>query len=241
MHCAARLVEMLNQFSTELHNCSDHTKNFMMNEVEVLQETKGIELPNFVPQTAFRTIMQRQVNHHSESYHQIQLSTRRAGHNLVAKMKEQSINWVTEIVQMEKETDYTCNPEYMKGWNKLMEQQQTVIDNITRYGSSKVVIDGPREVVVGDLRRYKHVLLQAFDLKMRLIAYWEIVLMRLVDNMALHLQLSIRNLVNKEMEKEIVTELLASKREKLNTSINLPRESQEVMANIMDEIATAGD
>ncbi|KAL3574327.1 hypothetical protein D5086_024940 [Populus alba] len=71
--------------------------------------------------------------------------------------------------------------------------------------------------------------------------------------------LSIRNLVNKEMEKEIVTELLgtgggvaieklfvesptvASKREKLNTSINLPRESQEVMANIMDEIATAGD
>ncbi|KAG6752350.1 hypothetical protein POTOM_044574 [Populus tomentosa] len=285
MHCAARLVEMLNQFSIELHNCSDHTKNFMMNEIEVLQETKGIELPNFVPQTAFQTIMQRQVegmsklpiefveevwtyieevvisvlNHHSESYHQIQLSTRRAGHNLVAKMKEQSINWVAEIVQMEKETDYTCNPEYMKEWNELMEQQQTVIDNITRYGSSKVVIDGSRELVVGDLRRYKHVLLQAFDLKMRLIAYWKIVLMRLVDNMALHLQLSIRNLVNKEMEKEIVTELLgtgggvaieklfvesptvASKREKLNTSINLLRESQEVMANIMDEIATAGD
>ena len=284
MHCAARLAEMLNQFSTELHNCSDHTKNFMMNEIEVLQETKGIELPNFVPQTAFRTIMQRQVegmsnlpiefvekvwtyieevvisvlNLHSESYHQIQLSTRRAGHNLVAKMKEQSINWVTEIVQMEKETDYTCNPEYMKEWNKLMAQQHTVIESITRYGSSKVVI-ASREVVVGDLRRYKHVLPQAFDLKMRLIAYWEIVLTRLVDNMALHLQLSIRNLVNKEMEKEIVNELLgtgggvaieklfvesptvASKREKLNTSINLLRESQEVMANIMDEIATAGD
>ncbi|KAJ6878051.1 dynamin-related protein 4C-like [Populus alba x Populus x berolinensis] len=174
------------------------------------------------------------LNHHSESYHQIQLSTRRAGHNLVAKMKEQSINWVTEIVQMEKETDYTCNPEYMKEWNKLMAQQDTVIDSIKRYGSSKVVIDGSRE--------------------MRLIAYWEIVLMRLVDNMALHLQLSIRNLVNKEMEKEIVNELLgtgggvaieklfvesptvASKRENLNTSINLLRESQEVMANIMDEI-----
>ncbi|KAL9342519.1 hypothetical protein Peur_065844 [Populus x canadensis] len=285
MHCAARLVEMLNQFSTELHNCSDHTKNFMMNEIEVLEETKGIELPNFLPQTAFRTIMQRQVegmsklpvefvekvwtyieevvisvlNHHSESYHQIQLSTRRAGHNLVAKMKEQSINWVTEIVQMEKETDYTCNPEYMKEWNKLMAQQHTVIDNITKFASSKVVIDGSREVVVGDLRRYKHVLLQAFDLKMRLIAYWKIVLMRLVDNMALHLQLSIRNLVNKEMEKEIVNEVLgtgggvaieklfvespsvASKREKLNTSIKLLRESHEVMANIMDEIATAGD
>ena len=286
MHCAARLVEMLNQFSTELHKYfSDHTNNFMMNEIEVLEETKGIELPNFLPQTAFRTIMQRQVegmsklpiefvekvwtyieevvisvlNHHSESYHQIQLSTRRAGHNLVAKMKEQSINWVTEIVQMEKETDYTCNPEYMKEWNKLMAQQHTVIDNVTKFASSKVVIDGSREVVVGDLRRYKHVLPQAFDLKMRLIAYWKIVLIRLVDNMALHLQLSIRNLVNKEMEKEIVNELLgtgggvaieklfvespsvASKREKLNTSIKLLRESQEVMANIMDEIASAGD
>jgi hypothetical protein len=199
------------------------------------------------------------LNHHSESYHQIQLSTRRAGHNLVAKMKEQSINWVTEIVQMEKETDYTCNPEYMKEWNKLMAQQHTVIDNVTKFASSKVVIDGSREVVVGDLRRYKHVLPQAFDLKMRLIAYWKIVLIRLVDNMALHLQLSIRNLVNKEMEKEIVNELLgtgggvaieklfvespsvASKREKLNTSIKLLRESQEVMANIMDEIASAGD
>ena len=153
---------------------------------------------------------------------------------------------------MEKETDYTCNPEYMKEWNKLIAQQQAVIDNITKFGYSKVTIDGSREVVVGDLRRYKHVLFQAFDLKMRMIAYWKIVLMRLVDNMALHLQLSIRNLVNKEMKK-IVNALLgtggvaiermleeppsvASKRETLNTSIKLLRESKEVLANIRDKI-----
>jgi hypothetical protein len=72
--------------------------------------------------------------------------------------------------------------------------------------------------------------------------------------MALHLQLSIRNLVNKEMEKEIVNALLgtgggvaiermleeppsvASKRERLNTSIKLLRESKEVLANIRDKI-----
>jgi hypothetical protein len=279
MHCTARLVEMLNQFSTELHNCSDHTKKFMMYEIEVLEETKGIELPNILPHTAFLTILQQKVeeiselpigfvekvwtyiegvvisvlDRHSENYHQLQLFIRRVAHKLVAKMKDRSIDWVTEILQMEKETDYTCNPEYMKEWNKLIAQQQAVIDNITKFGSSRVTIDGSREVVVGDLRGHKHVLLQAFDLKMRLIAYWKIVLMRLVDNMALHLQLSIRNLVNKEMEKEIFNELVstagdviermleeppsvANKREKLNTSIKLLRESKEVLANIRDKI-----
>ncbi|KAL3574346.1 hypothetical protein D5086_024959 [Populus alba] len=129
---------------------------------KILRQVEGMsKLPiEFVEEvwTYIEEVVISVLNHHSESYHQIQLSTRRAGHNLVAKMKEH-----------------------------------------------------------------------------------------------------IRNLVNKEMEKEIVNELLgtgggvaieklfvesptvASKREKLNTSINLLRESQEVMANIMDEIATAGD
>ncbi|KAJ6878011.1 hypothetical protein NC651_030681 [Populus alba x Populus x berolinensis] len=263
IHGTARLAEMLDQFSTDLHNCSDHTKNFMMNEIEVLEETKGIQLPNILPHAAILTILQQKVeeeiselpkrfvekvwtyidgvvisvlDRHSENYHQLKLFIRRAAHELVDKMKDRSIDWVAEIVQMEKETDYTCNPEYMKEWNKLIAQQQAVIDNITKFGYSKVTIDGSREVVVGDLRSHMHVLFQAFDLKMRMIAYWKIVLMRLVDNMALHLQLSIRNLVNKEMKK-IVNALLgtdggvaiermleepssvASKRERLNTSI----------------------
>nr|TKR74092.1 hypothetical protein D5086_0000299060 [Populus alba] len=270
---------MLNQFSTDLHNCSDHTKDFMMKEIEVLEETKGIQLPNILPHTAILTILQQKVeeiselpirfvekvwtyidgvvisvlDRHSENYHQLKLFIRRAAHELVDKMKDRSIDWVTEIVQMEKETDYTCNPEYMKEWNKLIAQQQAFIDNITKFGYSKVTIDGSREVVVGDLRGHMDVLLQAFDLKMRMIAYWKIVLMRLVDNMALHLQLSIRNLVNKEMKK-IVNALLgtdggvaiermleeppsvASKRERLNTSIKLLRESKEVLANIRDKI-----
>ncbi|XP_011015701.1 PREDICTED: dynamin-related protein 4C-like [Populus euphratica] len=278
MHGTARLVEMLNQFSAELHKCSGHAKNFMINEIEVLEETKGIELLNR-SDTAFLTILQRKVeeiselpiefvekvwayiggvvisvlNHHSANYHQLQLFIVQVAHKLLDKMKDRSIDWVTEIVQMEKETDYTCNPEYMKEWNKLIAQQQVVIDNITTFGSSKVTIDGSREVLVGDLRCHKHVLLEAFGLKMRLSAYWKIVLMRLVDNMALHLQLSIRNLVNKEMEKEFVNEFVgtagdviermleeppsvANKRKKLNRSIKLLRESNEVLANIRDKI-----
>lgn len=280
LHCTARLVEMLDQFSTELHNCSDHKRNFMMNEIKVLEETKGIELPNVLPHAAFLTILQQKVeaisklpilfveivwdyieevvisvlNRHSKNYHQLQLFFGRVAHELVAKMKDRSIAWVTEIVQMEKETDYTCNPKYMKGWNKLMAQQHKVIEDIMQRGYSPVNIEGFGYVDVRHLEVHEPILPKAFDLKMRVIAYWKVVLMRLVDNMALHLQLSIRNLVNEEMKTENFNELVgtaggvaieklfvetpsvASKRERLNTSIKLLRESTEVLANIRGKI-----
>uniref|UniRef100_A0A2N9GCL2 GED domain-containing protein n=1 Tax=Fagus sylvatica TaxID=28930 RepID=A0A2N9GCL2_FAGSY len=142
---------------------------------------------------------------------------RRAGHNLIAKMKERSVNWVMEIVEMEKQTDYTCNPEYLSDWNKLMGQQDFFMKE------------------------------QAFDMKMRMTAYWKIVLRRLVDCMALHLQLSVSKLVNKEFEKEIVDELMGAgggiermldespsvnaKRLKINKSIELLQKAKEVVAN----------
>ncbi|KAJ9186099.1 hypothetical protein P3X46_005640 [Hevea brasiliensis] len=286
MHCTARFVEMLNRYSTELHNCpeSDPRRNFLMEEINVLEESIGIELPNFLPRTAFLSILQRKVEgisgmpidfvekiwayiesvvvsvlmHHSENYFQLQLSTRRAGHNLISKMKEQSISWVIEMVQMEKMTDYTCNPDYMSEWNKLMETQDTFRKTILTQGYSKAEIKGIGVVEVGDIRAYQNVLHQAFDLKMRMTAYWKIVLRRLVDSMALHLQFSVQNLVNKEMEKEIISELIsnhggaiermleespsvAGKREKLNISIKLLGESKKVLGNIMDKIAAYGD
>ncbi|KAJ9180422.1 hypothetical protein P3X46_008669 [Hevea brasiliensis] len=283
MHCIARLVEMLNQYSCELHNCleSDPRGNFLMEEIHVLQESRGIELPNFLPRSAFLTILRKKVEgissvpvnfiekvwsyienvlvsvlmRHSENYRQLQLSTRRAGHNLISKMKEQSISWVTEIVQMEKVTAYTCNPEYMSEWKKLMDKENT-FRNILENRMSKGVIEGIGEVEVGNLRAYnQNVLHLAFDLKMRMTAYWKIVLRRLVDSVALHFQFSVQNLVNKKMENEIFSELISShggaiermleespsvavKREKLNMSIKLLGESKKVLGNIMDRIAT---
>jgi len=285
MHCTARLVEMLNQYSGELRKCSENdlTGNFLMDEIQVLEEAKGIQLPNFLPRSTFLAMLQKKVEkishipvafvekvwtyiegvvisvlmHHSENYLQLQLSTRRAGHNLIARMKEHSRNWVTEIVQMEKLTDYTSNPEYMNDWNKLMAQQHDFTRDVLENGyGSTFKIEGLGVVPIAGLRGYEqHVLLQAFDLKMRMTAYWKIVLRRLVDFMALHLQFCARNLVNKEMEEEIVQELagrhdgaiermleespaVAAKREKLNVSINLLRESNNVLANIMDKIAS---
>ncbi|PRQ41172.1 putative dynamin GTPase [Rosa chinensis] len=288
MHCTARLVEMVNQYSDDLYKCaeSDPKVKFLMDEIKILEEAKGIALPNFLPRNAFLLILQSKVREissipigfvdqvwsyiedvvisvlmkHSENYYQLQLSARRAGHNLMAKMKDRSIRWMMEIVEMEKLTDYTCDPEYVAEWNKLMAQQEAFMNGVLHDEKrpSTIAIQGIGEVGVEVLRHYPHVLAQAFDLKMRMTAYWKVVLRRFVDCMALHLQLSVSNLVNKEMEVEIVNELMgpygggiermleespavAVKREKLNKSIKKLRDSKEVVAKIMDGIISYGD
>ncbi|KAM0977670.1 hypothetical protein ACFX13_013992 [Malus domestica] len=248
MQCTARLVEMLNQYSDELHRCpeSDAKSNFLMEEIKILEENKE----------AVISVLMR----NSENYYQLQLSARRAGHNLMAKMKERSIKWVLEHVEMEKLTDYTCDADYVSEWNKLMASQNQFIHGVLTDENKPSIIatEGIGEVEVGVLRKYPHVLAQAYDLKMRMTAYWKVVLRRFVDFMALHLQLSVNNLVNKEMEAEIVNELMgpygggiermlevspavAVKREKLNKSIKKLRDSKEVVAKIMDSIITYGD
>ncbi|KAF5727252.1 hypothetical protein HS088_TW22G00941 [Tripterygium wilfordii] len=161
---------------------------------------------------------------------------------------------------MEKLTDYTCNPEYLLESSQMMAKQDEFVAEIlnVRLPFSTVNFDGFGEIEVGHLSEHKHVVPQAFDLKSRMTAYWKIVLRRLVDSLALHLKLSVHNLVDKELEMEIVNELMmnphggggvekllgespsvAGKREKLSRTIKLLRECKEVLARIMDDIATA--
>ncbi|XP_056160047.1 dynamin-related protein 4C-like [Syzygium oleosum] len=282
MHCTARLVEMLNQYYDELQNCTENNlqSNFLLEEMEILEEVKGIGLPDVLPHTAFPTLLQRKVKgissklpsfvvrvwdyiegvvirslmQHSEKYPQLQSSTKRAAFNLINKMKEKTIDRMTEIVEMEKLTDYTCNPEYLLERNKLMTQQDMFVNNY----KSKIVIDlqGIGLVNVTHLwLRNQKLIQQAFDLKMRMTPYWKIVLRRFVDSVALHLRFSMQNLVNKEMEKEIWGELsgagikrmmeetpeMAEKRLKLNRSIKQLKGSAKVLAKFMDRIATHGN
>ncbi|PRQ55547.1 putative dynamin GTPase [Rosa chinensis] len=289
-HGTARLVELLNQYSEELHECdgTDVASNFLMQEIRILGEAKRMSLPNFLPRSAFLVILQGKVKgissipirfvekiwdyiedvmisvlmKHSENYSQLQLCAKRAGHNLIAKMKERSVKWMMEIVEMEKKTDYTCNPEYVTEWQKLMNNLGGFLHGVLEdeHKPPSFVVDDIGMVEVEVFRQYPRDLLsEAFDLKMRMIAYWKVVLRRLVDSMALHLQLSIANLVNKHMEMKIVTELMgpnnaggiekmleespsvALKREKLKKSINKLKESKEVVGKIMDGIITYGD
>ncbi|XP_058734092.1 dynamin-related protein 4C-like [Vicia villosa] len=280
MHCTARLVDMLNAFANELQNCdeSNATRDFLMDEINVLEEAKCITLPNFMPRTAFLTLLQRKVkgishmptnfvdsvwnylenvvtsvlSRHSANYYQLQVSTRRAAVHLTAKKKENSVRHVMQAVEMEKHTDYTSNPEYLQEYNKLMLHQQVFVNGVLNVNrtSSTVNLEGVGDIEVNHLRNYHiNVLTQAFDLKARFISYWKIVLRRLIDVIALHLMLSINELVNVDLQKEICNEVggsieslleespsISVKREKLSRSVKVLRESKEAVAKIMDKI-----
>ncbi|XP_058735809.1 dynamin-related protein 4C-like [Vicia villosa] len=290
MHCTARLVEMLNSYASELENCSESnpSKDFLMDEIKVLEEAKIIGLPNFMPRTAFLTLLSKKVkgisympinfvdsvwnyletvvisvlNSHSSNYYQLQVSIRRAAEILIAKKKKSSTQHVQQAVQMEKHTDYTCNPEYLQEYNKLMSHQEAFLKevmNVNREGNT-VKLEGVGEIDVVKLMKYPDMLtlVQAYDLKARLIAYWKIVLRRLIDVIALHLMLSINELISNDLNKEICHELLnpsgggverlleespsiSGKRERLSRSVKVLRESKDTVANIMDRIGVYGD
>ncbi|KAM3288295.1 hypothetical protein P3S67_021725 [Capsicum chacoense] len=57
MHCSTRLVEMLYQFSDELHAKNfDGKEDFLMEEIRALEETNWIGLPNFLPRHLFLNV-----------------------------------------------------------------------------------------------------------------------------------------------------------------------------------------
>ncbi|KAK4486458.1 hypothetical protein RD792_009138 [Penstemon davidsonii] len=289
MHCNARITEMINKYFSDLQsNGSDHlTNKFLVDEIKVLEEAKSIGLPNFLPKTAFHTLLRRKVKDvslfpfdfvenvwnyierivvsvlmmHSDNYPQLLSSTKRAAKNLIAKKKQQSVNWVNDIVEMEMLTDYTCNPEYTTSWRKLMSYESefiNIVNNQPPRVTWKINIEGLGIIDVDHLRGGKALLREAFDVKMRITAYWNIVLRRMVDCMALHLVYSVEKLVNGEIEKEIINEVMgqqgnglermleespsvADKRKKLKNSIELLKEAKDVLGNIFDRVVTNSD
>jgi hypothetical protein len=112
---------------------------------------------------------------------------------------------------------------------------------------TRITLEGFGEVDVSHLRAYADLAGKAFDLRARLTAYWKSIVLRLVDGLALHVLLSVKLLVEKDLEEELGNELLANKlagvakRERLRKSIVLLRQSKEVVANIMDRISAAGE
>jgi Dynamin GTPase effector domain len=63
------------------------------------------------------------------------------------------------------------------------------------------------EVDVGHLRSHADVAEQAFDMRMRLTAYWKSIKLRLVDCVALHILHRIKGMVEHELESEMINEL----------------------------------
>ncbi|KAL1806390.1 hypothetical protein ACET3Z_029458 [Daucus carota] len=276
MHCTARLAEMLDKFSEEIKTSSDNSssENFLIDEIEVLEETKAIALPNFLPRSAFHALLQLKikaisemaadfiakvwdyvetvvigvVEQHCEKYPQFQSHMTRAAHNLISSVKEKSTERVLEIVEMEKMGGYTCDPQYLAEWKTLI----GCSGNLNLQGHSVINLGHFGNIDITHLRSYPiGIKNDAFDLKCRMTAYWKIVLKRMVDCIALQLMLSIQRFANGEMEAELVNEVMdtkeggiervliempsvAGKRERLNKSISLLKESRIVLAKIMD-------
>ncbi|KAK1379719.1 Dynamin-related protein 4C [Heracleum sosnowskyi] len=279
MHCTARVAELLDKFSEDIKISSDNN-SFLMTEIEVLEETKAIALPNFLPRSAFQALLHLKIKamaeipanfiakvwdyvetvviavvvHHCEKYPQFQSHMTVAARNLISSVKEKSTERVLEIVEMEKLAGYTCDPQYLAEWKKHLAysgnlNQNNSVINLGFFGN----------INVSHLMNYPiGIKSEAFDLKCRITAYWEVVIKRMVDCIALQLLLSIQRFANGEMEAEIVNEVMdmkeggierlliempsvALKRERLNKSISLLKESRAVVAKIMDKIAVSDD
>lgn len=153
--------------------------------------------------------------------------------NLVAKKKKQSVDWVTNIVEMEKTTDYTCNREYPDTWRKLMSGQDDFCKAVRNQ--TLLVFDGLGDVDLYHLyiHRDDPILLIAFELKMKLTAYLGIVVKRMAEITGLEVLSSLGKLVNtKEIEKFIMNELsafIADRRRKLKTGIKMLEQSKDVV------------
>jgi hypothetical protein len=174
------------------------------------------------------------------------------------KARQRSAQHVEELIEMELAADYTANPEYMRTCGSIMQEQDMFLKNFPDVFRDTTLQLRFGEVDVSHLTLDDAELAgQAFDLKARLAAYWNIVLLRLVDGLALHVLLSIRRLVEKHLVEELTGEVLgkdmagakrmlvpppgtAAKRDRLRNTIAVLRESREVVANIMDRSSALG-
>ncbi|KAL8151004.1 hypothetical protein V2J09_020812 [Rumex salicifolius] len=280
MHCTSRLAELMDGYFNNLQHSTANEGLFLMEEVTILEDSKGIWLPNFLPRSVFLTflhgkvrvinptpaafiegvwdyleeVVSRVMRNHCTNFPQLHSTMRRAAEGVVSKMKKQGTERMKEMLEMEKVADYTCCPEYISTWKHLMAHQQefmAIVEETAKTKTTKLKIVEFGEVDVAHMRAHKGVAQRAFDMKMRVKAYWKVVLRRMVDSVALHLLFSVQSLVNKELEAAIVEELMrpdgggierlleeapsvTNKREKLTRSVELLKESKYVVEQSMD-------
>eukprot|EP01018_Ginkgo_biloba_P008206 Gb_25653 [translate_table: standard] len=123
------------------------------------------------------------------------------------RRKDECIKFVNEMIEMEKCMDFTVKPTYMKMWNRLMQPKGPVMDALGR-GVGRMVINGIRDVNIEQVPLSDHMEV-AFDMKIRVVAYWKVVILRLANGIPLHLML-IRNVKN-EIAGEIMKEVAGPK------------------------------
>ncbi|RLN42115.1 hypothetical protein C2845_PM01G09930 [Panicum miliaceum] len=196
---------------------------FLMEEVRILEETKGINLPNFLPRSAFLTLLKKKVEtidqvpqdlvngvweyvedlvmnillKHSDNFPQMQSPCRRAVQSLMEKSQARSAQHVRELIAMMLVADYTANPDYMKTWAEIMEGFDKFMEAVEDTSKpTRITPEGFGEVDVSHLRgAYADLAGKAFDLRARLTAYW--------SSVALYGLLGVKLLVEEDLEEEL--------------------------------------
>ncbi|KMZ60603.1 Dynamin-related protein 4C [Zostera marina] len=215
MHCTARLFDMLDDFAKALpiYPIQKSENLFLMEEISILEESKGIRLPNFLPRSAFLTVMRKNIKEiehtpsmyvskiwayiddvvwrvfswHCENFPQLQTCVRKAIDQLIQTLKDESLEFVRIMLEMERTTDYTSNVDYSRTYISLMTQQNEFkekIINKSKPATLNLQLFGQLNIL--HLRENAVIAEQAFDLKMRMTAYWKTIILRLVDGLALH-------------------------------------------------------
>uniref|UniRef100_I1P9P2 GED domain-containing protein n=1 Tax=Oryza glaberrima TaxID=4538 RepID=I1P9P2_ORYGL len=241
-HGTARIAEKMDGYKrrlpAECPKSSDDDAMFLMEEVRVLEETKGINLPNFLLRSAFLVLLKKKVEtvmhvphelvnevwgyvedvvmnillKHSENFPQVQPSCRRAVQTLMDKARARSAQHVKELIEMELVSDYTANPDYMRTWTEIMEGHDSFMEAVEDGSKpARITLEGFGEVDVSHLRAHAGLAGQAFDLRARLTAYWRSIVLRLVDGLALHVLRGVKRLVEHDLEAELADELLGNK------------------------------
>ncbi|KAL3598199.1 hypothetical protein D5086_006117, partial [Populus alba] len=131
----------------ELHNCSENdlAGNFLMDEIQVLGEAKGIELPNFLPRTTFLSILQKKKKVEKVSHIPVAFVEKFCLRNLVNKEMEEEI--VQELVgrhdgaierMLEESPAVAAKREKLNVSIKLLRESNNVLANIMDKIASNV-------------------------------------------------------------------------------------------------------
>ncbi|KAJ1254189.1 hypothetical protein BS78_K108100 [Paspalum vaginatum] len=262
-HGTARVAEMLNRYAKKLpRECPRRTDElFLMEEMDILEETMGINLPNFLPRSAFHVMLKEKlemvgqvpqdlVTSTLENFPQVQSSCRRAIQRPEPDGQDPGTLCAARQGAYRDGSWWRpyANPDYMNTWAATMEGQKKFMESVENMSK-------PTRLPCKALGRWTCV---AFDLRARLTVYWKSIVLRLVDGLALHVLRGVKRLVENDLEEELANELLCNnmagvermlspqpsagtKRDRLKKSIALLQQSKEVVANIMDRISAADE
>ncbi|PWA99059.1 dynamin central domain-containing protein [Artemisia annua] len=232
----ARLNEMIDNLTKELRSSVKFSENFLTEEIRVLEATNGIRLPGYFHESVFKYLINSKIKSiahlpisfvnevlaYIESvwaqvlidlcgdYPQLLCSMRRVMQNVLVKMKKKFMKRVVEHMD-EKRTCYTSHPDFVTSYERLIANNHEQFSKAVSSRIEEINIAGYGVINLKHLFGVTpYIPNQAFELKMIMTAYWNIVLNGMVEFLALRLRFQMDGMVNKEIEMEIANKKMVN-------------------------------